>query len=129
MRASFSSRSSIEWAIPFFMQPFSLNSDLSRFQVLSYSIGSDTIRNRCLHGLQIVSSRCGILPKSHWIAQSSLPRQDVAFSTTRKVSDARKRSTGGGLVVVRTVNPDYIGDFDVFNRVRLIDSSKRLSRV
>ena len=129
MRASLSSRSSIEWVLLFFLESLSLWSDLSRFQVLNASIDDNKLRNRCLRGLEKISAGWGLLPKSYWIAQSGLTQPSVASSTTGRVFDTCKRSMGKEFVAVKTINPNYIGDFNTFKKVRLTSSSKRLSPV
>ena len=104
-------------------------SDFPPFQLLNSSIDDEKIRTRCLRGLGKASARWGLLPKSYWIAQSSFTQPDEAFSTTGRVFDTCKRSIGGELVAVKTINLGCILDFDIFKKVRLADSSKRLSQI
>ena len=98
------------------------------FQVLNSSLDDPVPRTRCLHGLQKVSARCGLLPKSYWISHSSLAESDDAPSGIGMVSKAHQRSVDGRLVVVKAVSPDCIENFDAFKRVRLLPPKHLLSK-
>ncbi|KAF9641932.1 kinase-like protein [Thelephora ganbajun] len=85
-------------------------------RVLNSSLNDGQLRSRCLRGLQKVSARCGLLPKSYWIPSSSLVQQDEAFSAVGRVSSTCQRSVDGRLVVVKTISPDSVDDFNSFKR-------------
>ena len=80
-----------------------------------------------MRGLQKISARYGLLPKSYLIARSSLSQPDVAFSATGRISGTCKYSMGGELVAVKTINSDCIGNFNAFKQVRLTDAAMYLS--
>lgn len=100
--------------------------DLTRFQVLNSSLDDPTLRGRCLHGLQKISARCGLLPKSYWVSHSSPTEPDDAASATGRVSSTRQRLIDGKLVAVKTISPDCIDNFNTFKHVRLFPSPMRL---
>ena len=77
------------------------------------------LRSRSLRGLQKVSARYGLLPKSYWTSHSSLAEPDDDFSATGRVSKTCQRSIDGQLVAVKTINSDCIDNFNVFKHVRL----------
>ena len=85
-----------------------------------------TLRSRCLHGLQKVSARCGILPKSYWTPHDSLVRADGAPSAIGRVSNVCHQSIDGQSVAVKTISSDCIGNFNSFRRVRLVASPHRI---
>ncbi|KAF9643599.1 kinase-like protein [Thelephora ganbajun] len=85
-------------------------------RVLNSSLNDGQIRSRCLHGLQKVSARCGLLPKSYWIPRSSLVQQDGAFSAAGRVSKTCQRSMDGRLVVVKAISPDSVENVNSFKR-------------
>ena len=97
---------------------FSDVSDSARFQVLSSSLGDSKLRSRCLRGLQKVSARCGILPKSYWIAHSTSAEPNDVSSATRRASSTRQRLIDGKLVAVKTIGPDCIDNFNTFKYAR-----------
>ena len=72
-----------------------------------------------MRGLQKVSARCGLLPKSYWIPHTSLAVPDGAFSAAGRVSSTRQRSIDGHLVAVKTIDPECIDNFSAFKHVRL----------
>ena len=94
-------------------------SDSCWFQVLNSSLNDSELRSRCLRGLQKVSARCGLLPKSYWIPHSSLVEPDGDFSAVGRVSNICQRSIDGQLVAVKTISPDCIDNFNTFKRVCL----------
>ena len=85
-------------------------------QVLNFSSADSTLRGLCLYGLQSISARCGLLPKSYWISHSDLT--DGAPSVTGRVSSIRQWSMDGRLVAVKTINPDCIENPNAFKCVR-----------
>ena len=89
------------------------------FQVLSSSLNDSTLRSRCLRGLQEVSARCGLLPKSYWISHTNFAEPDGALSAVGGVSNTGLRLMDGNSVAVKTISPDCIENFDAFKRVRL----------
>ncbi|KAF9789355.1 kinase-like domain-containing protein [Thelephora terrestris] len=98
-------------------------------RVLNSSLVDENIRGRCLRGLQKVSARCGLLPKSYWIAHDSLAQSDEALSATGRISDTCKRSLNGKLVAVKMINPDCVGSCGTFRQVRSIASPNRLAPI
>ena len=72
-----------------------------------------------MRGLQEVSARCGLLPKSYLIFHNSLTEPDDDFSATGRVSKTCQRSIGGQFVAVKTITPDCIDNFNAFKHVRL----------
>ena len=102
----------------------SLGSDFPWPQVLTTSLDDAKLRSRCLRGLQKVSTRCGLLPKSYRISHSSLVGADDDLSVTRRVSKTCQRSIDGQLVAVKTINPDCIDNFNGFKHVRLPPSTQ-----
>ena len=94
--------------------------------MLNSSLNDQALRSRCLHGLQKVSARCGLLPKSYWIPHSDLAAPGGASLVAGRVSSTRQRSIDGNMVTVKTINPDCIANFSAFKRVRLSPSLKRL---
>ncbi|KAF9647764.1 kinase-like protein [Thelephora ganbajun] len=85
-------------------------------RVLNSSLNDGQLRSRCLRGLQKVSARCGLLPKSYWIPSSSLVQQDGASSAAGRVSSTCQRSVDGRLVVVKAISPDSVDNFNSFKR-------------
>ena len=81
-------------------------------------MNDQTLRSRCLHGLQKVSARCGLLPKSYWISHSGLTEPGGAPSAAGRVSSTRQRLIDGNMVVVKTINHDCIDNFSAFKNVR-----------
>ena len=88
------------------------------FQVLDSSLDDSTLRSRCIHGLQKVCARSGLLPKSYWIPHSGLAGPNGAPSATGRTSSTSQRSMDGRLVAVKTISPDCIEDFSTFKHVR-----------
>jgi len=72
----------------------------------------------CLRGLQKISARCGLLPKSYWISHSILAEPDGTPSTGG-VSSTCQRLMDGKLVAVKAISPDCVENLDTFKRVRL----------
>ena len=72
-----------------------------------------------MFGLQEVSARRGLLPKSYWISHKSLAEPDAGFSATGRVSKTHQRSIDGQLVAVKTISSDCINNFNAFKHVRL----------
>jgi len=105
--------------------PPSLDHESFLFQVLSSSLNDGTLRSQCLRGLQKVSVRCGLLPKSYWISYSSLAEPHDGSSPTRKVSRTHQRSIDGRLAAVKMVSLDRIENFSAFKHVRHFPSPKR----
>ena len=103
----------------------SLNPELFWFQVLNSSLNDGDLRSRCLRGLQKVSARCGLLPKSYWITHSDLTQPEGTASITGRVSNTCQRSIDGQLVAVKTIGLDCITDFRVFKHVRPSPLPKR----
>ena len=93
-------------------------SDLGRFQVLNSSLKDPALRGRCLRGLQKVSARCGLLPKSYWLSHAPPAELSDTPFEAGKISRTRQRLIDGKLVAVKTISPDCIESFDVFKRVR-----------
>ena len=89
------------------------------FQVLNSSLDDPTLRRRCLDGLQKVSIRRGLVPKSHQIPYSSLAKPEGISPATGRVSITRQWSMDGKLVAVKTISLDYIENFNAFKCVRL----------
>jgi len=94
------------------------------FQILSSSLNDRALRSQSIRGLQKVSARCGLLPKSYWISYDSLAEPHGGSSSTRKVSSTHRRSINGRLAAVKTVSPDRIENFSAFKHVRLFPSPK-----
>ena len=67
-------------------------SDFVRFQVLNSSLDDPALRSQCLYGLQKVSARCGLLPKSYWVSLTDFAEPDGCFSAAKGVSTSAKRS-------------------------------------
>ena len=95
-------------------------------QVLNSSLNDSTLRRQSLHGLRKVSARCGLLPKSYWIARSGLTAVNDAPLTTGRVSSTHQWLMHGKLVAVKTINLDCVEDFYAFKYVRLTPCSKCL---
>jgi len=102
-------------------------SDPVWIQVLNSSLNISTLRSQCLHGLQRVSARCGLLPKSYWISHARLADPNCGSSSTGTMSSTRQRLMDGRLVAVKTISPDRVENFNTFNRVRLPPPKSLLS--
>ena len=100
--------------------------DYIRLQVLNSSSEDSKLRGQCLHGLQRVSARCGLLPKSYWISHSGLTGLSIAPSVTGRVSSIRRWSMGGSLVAVKSISPNCIDNLSAFKHVRFSSFSKHL---
>ena len=94
--------------------------------MLNSSLNDQALRSRCLHGLQKVSARCGLLPKSYWIPLSDLAEPDGASLVEGRVSSTHQRLIDGKIVAVKTINPDCIENLNAYKHVRLSPSPKRL---
>ena len=96
-------------------------SDLTRFQVLKSSLNDTTLHGRCLRGLQQVSARCGLLPKSYWNFHGSpVETNGTSFgSQRRRVSGTSQWLVDGRLVAAKAVSPDYMENVYAFKRVSL----------
>ena len=84
---------------------------------MNSSLDDGKLRSQCLRGLQKISARCGLLPKSHWIAYSGLSQSDLDSSATERVSDTCKRLMDGQLVAIKTIDPDSIQNPNAFKLV------------
>ena len=89
------------------------------FQVLNSSLNDPKLRSRCLRGLQKVSARCGLLPKSYWISHGSFAKPNDDISASGRVSKTFQRSIDERMVAVKTISSDCIENFNAFKRVRL----------
>ena len=118
-RPWWSSRSSIGQVSP--LATSSRLSNISKFvwsQVLNSLLDDPTLRSQCLYGLQRVSARCGLLPKSYWISLSNPAAPTDASTVAGRVSSTCQRLTDGKLVAVKTIIPDCVKDISTFKRVR-----------
>ncbi|KAF9646136.1 kinase-like protein [Thelephora ganbajun] len=97
-------------------------------RVLNSPLDDSALRDRCLHGLQKVSARRGLLPKSYLISRSSLVEPDDASSTTGRVSTTRQWLIDGKLVVIKTISPHYIENSNAFKH-RLCTSAVMWKRL
>ena len=86
------------------------------FQALNSLLNDPTLRGRCLRGLQQVSARCSLLPKSHWIPYNSIIEPDGASSAPGRVSSNSQCLADGRLVAVKLVSPPHFEDFDTIKR-------------
>lgn len=79
-----------------------------------------------MRGLQEVSARCGLLPKSYWIAHGSLGPLDRACSSAGSVSGICLRSMDGQSVAVKAVSLDRNDNYNNLKKVPLSVPSKSL---
>ena len=93
-------------------------SHFALFQVLNSSLNHPKLRSRCLYGLQKISARCGLLPKSYWISHDRLAELNDASRSTGRMSDTHQGLMDGNLVAVKTISPDHVENFNTFKRVR-----------